>query len=538
VASAATTLYGVAVKRRWLLVAGAVVILVAAMVGLNLYAQRDGGGGEPPAPLVARPITFADIVPAPAEAVSAEGVTFTLEPGVAIVTSPGSDDAARVGAYLAELVGGAAPREGDDPAPGGIALVVDSSISGSEAYQLEVAADGITIRSGGGAGLFWGVQTLRQLLPAAITGQVSVPGGRIVDEPRLAYRGVMLDVARHFFPVAEVQRLIDLAAMYKVNHLHLHLSDDQGWRIAVTTWPRLTSYGGATQVGGGDGGFYTQDDYRAIVEYAASRFMTVVPEIDLPGHTNAALASYAELNCDGEAPPPYTGIQVGFSALCPGQEVTYRFLDDVFGELAAITPGPYLHIGGDEAQDLSAAEYAEVVNRAQEIVAQHGKVAIGWHDIAAAGPASSTVLQYWATDSSAPAVVAAAREGNRVIMSPADRAYLDQKYDASDTLGLSWAGPTTVAASYDWDPATYLSDLPASALFGVEAPLWTETVTTMDDIEYLVFPRLAGIAEIGWSPQEAHDWPAFRERLGAQAPRWTALGVDFAPVTEVPWVVQ
>jgi hexosaminidase len=520
-------------------VAGAVVLLVAVMVGLNLYArQGNDSGAEPPAPLVARPITFADIVPAPAEALGTEGVSFTLDAGVAIVTSPGSQEAARVGAYLAELVGGATPREGDTPVPGGIALLIDSSITGSEAYELDVAADGITIRAGGGAGLFWGVQTLRQLLPGAITAPVSVPGGRIVDEPRLEYRGVMLDVARHFFGVAEVQRLIDLASMYKVNYLHLHLSDDQGWRIAVTTWPRLTSYGGATEVGGGDGGFYTQDDYRAIVEYAASRFMTVVPEIDLPGHTNAALASYAELNCDGIAPELYTGIQVGFSALCPDLDLTYRFLDDVFGELAAITPGPYLHIGGDEVQSLSAAEYAEVVNRAQEIVAQHDKVAIGWHDIAQAGPASSTVLQFWANESSAPEVVAAAQDGNKVIMSPADRAYLDQKYAPDDPIGLTWAGPTTVAESYDWDPETYLSGLPASALFGVEAPLWTETVTTMDDIEYLVFPRLAGIAEIGWSPREAHDWSAFRERLGAQAPRWSALGVDFAPVTEVPWVVQ
>ncbi len=172
----------------------------------------------------------------------------------------------------------------------------------------------------------------------------------------------------------------------------------------------------------------------------------------------------------------------------------------------------------------------------QEIVARHGKAAIGWHDIADADPASSTVMQFWATGASAPAVVAAAQRGNRVIMSPADRAYLDQKYAPGDPIGLSGAGPTTVAASYGWDPAERIVGLPESALLGVEAPLWTETVTTMDDIEYLLFPRLAAVAEIGWSPRSTHDWSAFRERLGAQAPLWVALGVDFARVTEVPWV--
>ena len=170
----------------------------------------------------------------------------------------------------------------------------------------------------------------------------------------------MLDVSRHFFTVDQVKRYIDQLALYKINKLHLHLSDDQGWRIAIDSWPRLATYGGSTQVGGGQGGYYTKADYKEIVRYAASRHLEVVPEIDMPGHTNAALASYAELNCDGVAPPLYTGTEVGFSSLCVGKDVTYDFVDDVIRELAAITPGRYLHIGGDEAHSTSHEDYVDV----------------------------------------------------------------------------------------------------------------------------------------------------------------------------------
>ena len=353
---------------------------------------------------------------------------------------------------------------------------------------------------------------------------------------RFEWRGVMLDVARHFFDVATVKRFIDLSTMYKVNHLHLHLTDDQGWRIAVDSWPRLATHGGGSQVGGGPGGYYTKDDYREIVAYAAKRFVTVVPEVDLPGHTNAALASYPELNCDGKAPPRYTGIDVGFSALCANDADTDRFLSDVLGELADLTPGPYLHIGGDEASEMTPDDYATVVTRAQEIVSASGKTAVGWHQLAEAKLDDSTVLQFWDNDASAPGVAEAATSGHRVIMSPANHAYLDQMYDNTSPIGLRWAGPTSVEKAYGWDPANHIPGVAEQAVLGVEGPLWTETVTTMDDIEYLAFPRLAAIAEIGWSPVSTHDWSAFRVRLGGQAPRWAALGVDFARTDDVPWV--
>jgi hexosaminidase len=480
---------------------------------------------------VRRPIGVADVLPAPVTAVTDETVGFPIPAGVTIVTT--ADPAAeRVGAYLAELVGGRPPRPGDARPAGGIALLLDPAYD-EEAYALEVDRAGVTIRAGGGAGLFWAVQTLRQLMP--VTGPIVLPGVRIKDRPRFAYRGVMLDVARHFFDVATVQRLIDLAALYKINHLHLHLSDDQGWRIASDTWPRLVTVGAATQVGGGPGGYYTADEYRQIVAYAQERFITVVPEIDLPGHTNAILVAYPELAYPGVRPRPYTGTRVGFSALCPHRPRTDAFLTDVLGEVAALTPGPYLHIGGDEAFRMPAADYAAIVTRAQQIVADHGKTAVGWHELAEAPLHAGTVLQYWGTGSRARTVVAAVAAGHRVIMSPADRTYLDQRY-AWRGPGRLWAGPISVERAYDWDPASYLPGVDESAILGVEAPLWTEDVSTRDDLEYLAFPRLAALAEIGWSPRSARDWAKFRHRLGAQAPRWEALGVAFARAPGVPWV--
>jgi hexosaminidase len=479
-----------------------------------------------------RELTIADVLPAPVSADPVDGVRFTVPAGVRIVTTA-DPEATRVGAYVADLLHGASPEPGDRRPAGAIALLLRPGYADEE-YTLEVDADGVTIRASGGAGLFWGVQTLRQLLPP--TGPAVLPGVYVTDRPRFAYRGVMLDVARHFFDVATVKRLVDLATMYKVNHLHLHLSDDQGWRIAIDSWPLLTSVGGRTQVGGGAGGYYTADDYRQIVAYAQERFMTVVPEVDVPGHTNAALLAYPELAYDGVVPRQYTGTRVGWSALCPGRELTAKFLTDVLGEIAAMTPGPYLHIGGDEALTMPAGDYAALVRQAQEIVAAQGKTPIGWHELAGAPLAAGTVLQYWGITPWARDVMAAVRAGHRLILSPADRTYLDQRHEFWRGPGRTWAGPVNAQRAYGWDPATYLAGVPESAILGLEAPLWTENVSTVDQIDHQTFPRLAAIAELGWSPSSTHDWRLFRHRLGAQAPRWEALGVRFARVDEVPWV--
>ncbi|MEU5941565.1 family 20 glycosylhydrolase [Micromonospora sp. NPDC047548] len=451
-------------------------------------------------------------------------------------------------AGVVATVGGAGPVDATPDAvravaaPGGATPdAVDAGALGGEGYRLDVTPTEVRITAGTATGLHHGVQTLRQLLPAAIESPSPVaapwvvPGGMIVDGPRFPYRGAMLDVSRHFFGVADVLRVIDHLARYKLNHLHLHLTDDQGWRIAVNSWPALATVGGATEVGGGPGGFYTGADYRRIVRHAARRHITVVPEVDLPGHTNAALTAYPELAPDRIAPPPYTGTEVGFSYVDPASERTYDFVADVLGEVAALTPGPWLHIGGDEAFKVKGEAYTGFVERAQRIVAGTGKTVIGWHQIAPAGHAEGRVLQWWGTNGDDPVVAEAVRRGARLILSPANHAYLDMKYAPDTPIGHDWAGLIDVRRAYEWDPGAHVAGVPADALLGVEAPLWTESVTTVAEIEFMLFPRLPAIAELGWSPRARHDWAGFRERLAGHAPRWTTAGIAFHRAPEIPW---
>ncbi|WST42438.1 beta-N-acetylhexosaminidase [Streptomyces sp. NBC_01167] len=520
-------------------------LLLVGAAGLGCIGARPAPAPAGHAP-DARPL--GQIVPAPAS-VRPAGSPYTLTP-LTRIRVDGSRDARRVGDYLAGLLrpstGYALPVTRDD-LPGGIRLRLRASERslGEEGYRLESARGGITLTARKPAGLFHAVQTLRQLLPAAVEkdtrqrGPWQVAGGTVTDTPRFAYRGAMLDVARHFFTVDQVKLYIDRMALYKINKLHLHLSDDQGWRIAVDSWPRLATYGGSTQVGGGPGGYYTKAQYREIVAYAASRHLEVVPEIDMPGHTNSALASYAELNCNGVAPPLYTGTAVGFSSLCAPKAVTYDFVDDVVRELAALTPGRYLHIGGDEAHSTSHEDYVTFMDKAQAVVGKYGKTVVGWHQLTGAKPVAGAVAQYWGYDATGAAerkqVADAAKNGTRLILSPADRVYLDMKYTKDTPLGLAWAGLVEVRRSYDWDPATYLDGVPQQALLGVEAPLWTETLSTSDHLEYMAFPRLPGVAELGWSPASTHDWETYKVRLAAQGPRFTALGIDYYRSPQVPW---
>jgi hexosaminidase len=346
----------------------------------------------------------------------------------------------------------------------------------------------------------------------------------------------MLDVARHFFSVADVKRYIDLLALYKLNRLHLHLADDQGWRLEIKSWPDLTRIGGSTAVNGEGGGFYTQAEYVDLVAYAAERFITIVPEIDLPGHTNSVLASYPELNCDGVARPLFTGIEVGFSSLCIDKELTYTFLDDVLRELAEITPGPYLHIGGDEAWSTPADAYVRFMTRTQPIVHKYGKRVVGWEELGQAPLLPGTLVQLW---NSEPArmvhTLAAVAQGAKVIVSPASRSYLDMKYTPDTPLGLQWAGLVEVRDAYDWEPTAFLEGVGEEQVVGVEAPLWAETLRTFDEITFMAFPRLPGIAEIGWSPPAGRSWDEYRTRLASHAPLWAALGVNYYRSAQVDW---
>jgi hexosaminidase len=364
-----------------------------------------------------------------------------------------------------------------------------------------------------------------------LAGTWTIPPVTIVDRPRFAWRGSMLDVARHFFTVDEVKQFIDLLALYKLNVLHLHLADDQGWRIEIKSRPKLAEMGGATQVGGGSGGFYTQAEYADIVRYAQERYISIVPEIDMPGHTNAALVAHPELSCSRTPPALYTGTEVGWSTFCPNKEETYALIDDVIRELAALTPGRYLHVGGDEVEVLTRDQYVRFVERVQGIVVKHGKEMVGWEEIGKARLRPTTLVQQWKSDSA----VLALQSGAKLIMSPAPRAYLDMKYTDATELGLKWAALIEVSDAYNWDPATYQVGVTENDIVGVEAPIWSETLRNMTAVQYLAMPRLPAVAEVAWTPQSARSWENFRMRLASQAPRWNYLGVNYYRSPQVPW---
>jgi hexosaminidase len=424
-------------------------------------------------------------------------------------------------------------------------------------YAISIDENSIKITSSNGEGLFNGLQTLRQLMPASLEGKdltsekIKIGAGQIQDKPEYAYRGFMLDVARHFFSVEDVKHVIDLVSKYKINFLHLHLSDDQGWRIEIKSWPLLTEIGSKTEVGGGEGGFYTQEQYKDIVAYAQSKFITVVPEIDMPGHTNSALAAYGQLNpgitvpekgavpfdrtelgVDGMATPLYTGIEVGFSTLDTDKDITYQFVDDVIRELVEMTPGPYIHIGGDESLVTELEDYIPFMEKAQAIVTKYGKKSLGWDEIAHAKLEPGAVAQYWAKAENA---VLAINQGNQVLISPATRTYLDMQYDSTTQLGLHWAAYIELDDAYNWDPTELDSAVKRENILGVEAPLWTETITNREEIEFMLFPRLAAIAEVAWTKKDLRNWDSFSERLKKHTARWDAMGLNYYKSPKLVW---
>lgn len=398
---------------------------------------------------------------------------------------------------------------------------------GSEGYEMATTSDGIKIIANEPQGLFRGIQTLRQLLPPEIAKPTlvsniewSIPNSVIYDKPEYSYRGLMIDVARHFFTEEEIKEQIDLAAQYKINRVHLHLTDDQGWRIEIKKYPDLTLIGGSTQVGGGPGGYYTQEQFKSIVQYAADRYIEIIPEVDMPGHTNAALASYGFLNPDGERKPLYTGTSVGFSTLMTDSEETYEFIEDVIKEISAISPSKYFHMGGDEAESTKKEDYDYFVGRVSKIVQKYGKTPIGWDPIDTAPEInSSVILQNWKDSNEA------AREKNmNMIISIASKAYLDMKYNENTPYGLNWAGYIPIETAYNWDPTDFA---PKNLVLGIEAPLWTETIADVEAMEFMIYPRLLGYAEIGWTPKNLRNFEEYKIRLEKQGERLTNEGVNY-----------
>lgn len=488
----------------------------------------------------------APLIPKPIKTIPT-GSAFGLDAGTAIYTSTTDPEFEKVGRFLSDNIKSKTGLDVAVNASNGEKLerliYINQSdsvdLESPEAYQLYIKNDSILLNAKTAAGAFRGVQTLRQLIPEKSNDTLTdrpmwvIPSGKIMDAPKFGYRSSMLDVARHFFTVEEVKKYIDALAYYKFNTLHLHLTDDQGWRIEIKSWPKLTEVGGASEVGGGEGGFYTQEQYKDLVAYAADRHITIVPEIDMPGHTNAASLSYPFLHYAGaETPRVRTDMKVGYSSFDAKKDTVYSFLDDVIGEIASMSPGPYFHIGGDESHVTKKDDYILFVEKVEKIVQKHNKRMIGWDEIAQADIAPSSVVQLW---NNAENALNAAENGSKIIISPAKKAYLDMKYDSISEYGLKWAGYIPVDVGYKWNPETYAEGLGKGNILGIEAPLWSETISNGTELEYLAFPRIIGYAELGWSPKEHLNWEDYKERLAAQVPYLEAMQINYYPSKLVDW---
>ena len=513
------------------------------------------------------------IVPRPAHVTPQPGA-FTLRAGTVIVT----DRALRkVGELLADYL---FPATGlrlavATAAPAGtpaISIRLDSTLArlGDEGYRLDVSRSRVAIRAYRAAGAFYGIETLRQLLPPAIFRQAemagvawSVPGIAIEDLPRFAWRGVHLDVARHFMPKEFVKKLIDLAALHKLNRFHWHLTDDQGWRLEIKQYPRLTQVGAwrpQTIIGRPDrdstkwrfdgqphGGFYTQDDVREIVAYARARFVTIVPEIEMPGHSQAAIAAYPELGNRGDTLPVWMGWGVDENILNPG-DATVRFYQNVLTEVMALFPGRWIHIGGDEApktqwkasplaqtriRELGLKDEDELqswfTHRMDEFLTAHGRTLVGWDEILQGGLAPNAVVMSWRGVDGG---IAAAQAGHDVVMAPGSHTYFDH-YQSADTVAepLAIGGYLPLDTVYAFEPVpSALTAGEARYVLGAQGQLWTEYIPDAKRAEYMVFPRVCALAEVLWTPPEERDYGDFTRRLVTHLQRLAVLDVNYRPL--------
>ena len=454
-------------------------------------------------------------------------------------------------ARLATVTGGTNPVTVADEVPAsGIRFVTDESLP-AEGYELNVDGEGIEVRASQFPGFLYALQSLEQLLPAAVYGTEPAPDAawevpcvKIADAPRFAYRGMHLDVARHFFSVDEVKRYIDVMAIHKLNTLHWHLTDDQGWRIEIKRYPELTAVGSirkatvvrkewGTYDGTPYGGFYTQDEIRDVVKYAADRGVTVIPEIDLPGHMLAALTAYPELGCTGGPYEVWGRWGVADDVLCPGREKTFEFLEGVLTEVMELFPSEYIHIGGDECPKVrwekcprcqakirqlglkddgehTAEHYLQsyVTDRIGKFLAQHGRRIIGWDEILEGRAPSDAVVMSWRGSEGG---IAAAKLGHDVIMTPNSHFFFDyfQSLD-TDAEPFGIGGYIPMEQVYSYDPAfPELTPEQQKHILGVQANLWTEYVLSDEHLEYMLLPRLAALSEVQWCQPETKDWNRF-----------------------------
>ncbi|MDB5020142.1 MAG: beta-N-acetylhexosaminidase [Pedobacter sp.] len=449
-------------------------------------------------------------------------------------------------------------------------------------YTLNVKASGIKIVSHSRQGVFYGIQSLLQLLPTSKSAKLDIPWVSIKDEPRFAYRGMHLDVGRHFFTVSEVKKYIDYLALHKMNYFHWHLTEDQGWRIEIKKYPRLTSVGGfrnGTITGhapgtGNDqtptGGFYTQEEVKDIVAYAARRYITTIPEIEMPGHASAAIAAYPELSC---FPEESTYIKPGvvwagstsgkqvqqtfgvFTDVFAPTEKTFAFLQDVLDEVLPLFPSKFIHIGGDESpkDNWKRSEFCQqlikekglkdehglqsyFIQRMEKYINSKGKQIIGWDEILEGGLAPNATVMSWRGEVGG---IEAAKQKHNVIMTPSTYVYFDYAQSKpEDSLTIGGYLPVQTVYGYDPIPKELAVDEQKYVLGG-QANLWTEYITNMPKLEYMIFPRMSALSEVLWSPKEGRSWTEFEPRLKQQVQRYDLWKVNYSkayllPVVPVP----
>ena len=498
------------------------------------------------------------VVPLPQEVTLTNGNPFVLSPSTKIFYPEGNDkmkkNAEFLASYIKEITGYELATATGQPGKG-ISLVIDQSIQNPEGYQLTVSDNGIRIAGSTDAGVFYGIQTLRKSIPATAQGMnVELPAATINDYPRFAYRGMMLDVSRHFFPVDSVKTYLDILALHNQNTFHWHLSDDQGWRIEIKKYPELTQIGSkrketvighnsGTYDGKEYGGFYTQDQIRDVINYAAERHITIIPEIDMPGHQLAALATYPELGCTGGPYDVWGQWGVADDVICAGNEKSMQFLEDVLSEVIDLFPSEYIHVGGDEAgksawkkcpkcQALMKEKgmknvdelQSYMIHRAEEFLNSKDRKLIGWDEILEGGLAPEATVMSWRGEDGG---IKSARMGHDVVMTPGNYMYLDFYQADPKTQPYAIGGYTPIKKVYSYDPvpADSLTAEECQHILGVQANTWTEYIQTPEHLEYMMFPRALAVAEIGWTPQELRTWEDFKLRMNAHISKLQGMGI-------------
>ncbi|MCQ4873479.1 beta-N-acetylhexosaminidase [Butyricimonas paravirosa] len=505
-----------------------------------------------------------NIIPQPQQVTVVDG-GFSLSPKTVINVIKGADDLTPACTFMSTLVeksfGQPLSVVNGEIKRDAINIAVDPSMR-ADAYDLTVGKKAIDIKAGSSKAVFYAMQSLRQMMPVGVEkgekmDKIRIQNVRIQDEPRLAYRGTMLDVCRHFFTVDEVKTFIDMLALHKLSVFHWHLTDDQGWRIEIKKYPKLTEIGSQrkqTVIGKNTGKydgtpygpyFFTQEEIKDVIQYAADRYITIIPEIELPGHALAALASYPELGCTGG---PYEVCQmwgVFSEVFCPGNEKTFEFWEGVLEEVAELFPGEIIHIGGDECprdawkkcKKCQARMKKEklkeegdlqnyVVHRIEEFMKTKGKRILGWDEILEGDVSKTAIVMSWRGKKGG---IEGAKRGNEVVMVPNDYAYFDY-YQAkpveNEPFGIG--GYVPVEKVYSLDPTEGLTPEEGEKIIGVQANLWAEYIKTFSHAQYMLLPRMAAIAEVGWTPLARKDYDNFLKRAKLMTQRYEALGYNFA----------